>query len=86
MEPHKATSIADRLTHHLSRFTSAPFLFVGSGFSRRYLGLETWESLLKRFAEPLPRDYGYYASKANGSLPHAASLMAEDFHEICDPP
>ncbi|MGV3085080.1 SIR2 family protein [Enterococcus dispar] len=34
----------------LSKADSMPFLFLGSGFSRRYLNTPTWESLLKYIA------------------------------------
>jgi hypothetical protein len=64
----------------LDKHPSAPFLFVGSGFSRRYLGLEDWVGLLARFCGPI-RDFGYYNSKANGDLPAAASNMAIDYNE-----
>ncbi|WP_337186547.1 SIR2 family protein [Phenylobacterium sp.] len=64
----------------LERHPSAPFLFVGSGFSRRYLGLEDWAGLLARFCGPI-REFGYYSSKADGDLPRAASFMAEDYNE-----
>lgn len=64
----------------LEKHPAAPFLFVGSGFSRRYLGLEDWAGLLQRFCEPI-RDFGYYSSKANGDLPLAASYMAGDYNE-----
>lgn len=70
------------LANHLEQFTSAPFLFVGSGLSRRYLALPTWEGLLRHFAEPLPKAFEYYSSKQNSVLPAVAELMAEDFHEI----
>lgn len=64
----------------LDKHPAAPFLFVGSGFSRRYLGLEDWAGLLARFCAPI-RNFGYYSAKANGDLPLAASYMASDFNE-----
>lgn len=60
---------------------AGPFLFVGSGFSRRYLGLEDWRGLLARFCSDL-KPFGYYLSKANGDLPAVANLMSEDFNEL----
>lgn len=59
---------------------SSPFLFIGSGFSRRYLGLEDWGSLLRRFTSGI-RDYEFYLSSANGDLPAVATLIAQDFHD-----
>ena len=78
----KTMSIKDRLLAHLSQFPAAPFLFVGSGLSKRYVGLDAWKDLLRRFADVLPKAFGYYASKANDNMPALASLMAEEFHEI----
>lgn len=74
--------LADALDQHLSRLAAAPVLFVGSGLSRRYLGLESWRALLERFAAPLPQPFQYYFSTADGDLPRTASLMADAFHEI----
>ncbi|MFZ5704634.1 MAG: SIR2 family protein [Pseudomonadota bacterium] len=68
------------LNELLEKHPAAPFLFVGSGFSRRYLGLEDWAGLLARFCHPI-RSFGYYSAKANGDLPLAASYMASDFNE-----
>lgn len=65
----------------LSVHSGSPFLFVGSGFSRRYLGLEDWGGLLSRFCDGM-RDFAYYLSSANGSYPKAAALIAEDFHDL----
>src|ERR1700687_5221539 len=74
--------IKERLLAHLSQFPAAPFLFVGSGLSKRYLGLEAWKDLLRRFAASLPKVFEYYASRANDNMPALASLMAQEFHEI----
>lgn len=70
----------EALKEILEGHAAAPFLFVGSGFSRRYLGLDDWAGLLRRFCAPI-RDYGYYSSKANGDLPRTASFMATDYNE-----
>ena len=61
------------------RAPAAPFLFVGSGFSRRYLGLPDWKTLLQRFATK--EKFGYYLSTASKDLAQVASLMAIDFHD-----
>ncbi|WHA41917.1 SIR2 family protein [Agrobacterium larrymoorei] len=73
--------ITDSLTKALHNSGSAPFLFVGSGFSRRYIGLETWSDLLARFCRNI-REYGFYLSNADGDLPRTASHIAKDFNPM----
>lgn len=69
------------LSDHLKKFESAPFLFIGSGFSRRYIGLEDWHGLLRKFATFSDKPYEYYLSSTqNGSAEQVASLLANDFH------
>ena len=63
-------------------FATAPFLFVGSGFSRRYLQLETWSDLLAHFAEMTGKPYAYYVTSADGDLPRVASALADTFHDV----
>lgn len=70
------------LARHLSGSSTAPFLFIGSGFSRRYLLLDDWQGLLRRFADRLGRDFEYYLSTADGDLPACAELIAKDFHAL----
>lgn len=73
-------SIKEDLIAHFTGAPSAPFLFIGSGFSRRYLGLEDWSSLLQRFSNDV-KPYEYYLTSADGKLPRVASLLAADFHQ-----
>lgn len=73
-------AIKDDLIAHFTEAPSAPFLFVGSGFSRRYLGLEDWSALLQRFSKDL-KPYEYYLTSADGKLPRVASLLTTDFHQ-----
>lgn len=74
--------LSDDLEAHLKTFNTAPFLFIGSGISRRYLGLEDWEGLLRRFAEPTGKPYAQYRADADGYFPGIASRIAEDFGPV----
>lgn len=62
-------------------FNAAPYLFIGSGFSRRYLGLEDWEGLLRKFCGRLKK-YEYYRSDSDGDFPKIASAIAHDFNDM----
>lgn len=73
-------SLSNQLENELAKTKGIPFLFVGSGLSRRYLQLEDWSSLLKQFA--IARDFDYYLGKADSNLPKVATEIAQDFFEI----
>jgi hypothetical protein len=73
----------------LKRTDHLPMLFVGSGLSIRYLGLENWKELLRRFARmATDSDYAYemYEQQAKGLecreglLPKVAELVERDFN------
>lgn len=67
----------------VARFNTTPFLFAGSGVTRRYYGLPTWEDLLKHFAKKVCSDrfaYSAYKAAANGDLPLTATLIERDFN------
>jgi len=72
--------ITKKLTEILKSSNSGPFLFIGSGFSRRYLNLEDWEGLLSKFCV-MGKPFKYYLATANGDIPSAANKIAKDFNE-----
>lgn len=74
-------SLSDELYTHLSGFETAPFLFVGSGMSRRYLGTEDWQDLLRHFASMTNKPYERYRSDSAGDLPVVASAIADEFRD-----
>jgi hypothetical protein len=69
------------LKAHLDQLPAAPFLFAGAGLSRRYLGLDGWEALLRRYAEVAGKPFEYCAASADGDFPKIASRIAADLHE-----
>lgn len=75
-------SIEMQLSDHLAAIGTAPFLFIGSGMSRRYIGLEDWKALLKKFSAGLPQPFEYYYGQANRDLSQTAALLANDFYDI----
>ena len=77
------------ITNMLKKFDTKPFLFIGSGLSIRYLKLENWEELLRKFARRISNnEYAYeiYRQKAeksellNGLYPKIAELIEYDFN------
>ncbi|MDM7885139.1 SIR2 family protein [Curtobacterium sp. RHCKG23] len=76
-------SLSDDLVLHLGRLQTAPFLFVGSGFSRRYANSPDWKGLLRHFADSTNSPYERYVSRyGSDDLPRIASAIADDFHDV----
>lgn len=82
MPEEPATDFERTLRTHLDGFTTAPFLFVGSGFSRRYAGTPDWVGLLRELAGHTGKPYERYAATASNELPRIASLIAADFNDV----
>ncbi|CAM3978164.1 SIR2 family protein [Psychrobacter arenosus] len=74
----ESQDIESQLANILSESASAPFLFIGSGFSRRYIGLPDWVGLLKKFSK---KPFASYLGKANGDIPEAALALASDYYD-----
>ncbi|SFN72932.1 hypothetical protein SAMN05421738_1303 [Algoriella xinjiangensis] len=76
-------SFENDFENHLKKINSAPYLFIGSGLSSRYINTLGWASLLTEICKELelPNNFHYYNSKANNDLTVVASLMAEDLFE-----
>lgn len=72
--------ISSEIANALAKKSAAPFLFLGSGFSRRYIGLESWAELLRKFSHGV-KDFEYYLGSADGSMPLAAQYLADDYFE-----
>lgn len=76
------TSVQSTITSELSeriKITGrCPYLFVGSGFSRRYIETDDWIGLLKRFST---HKYEYYRSKSENNLALTATHIAADYFD-----
>ena len=77
----------DKIHRLLSNATALPVFFVGSGLTRRYLGLPNWEGLLREFCVKSP--YEYYYNKAERECrehpemiyPKIADYVEADFND-----
>ena len=72
----------------VSRFNTTPFLFAGSGVTRRYYNLPDWRGLLEEFSRRVNSDrfsFRAYESKVaelgytHGLFPKIATLIQQDF-------
>lgn len=68
---------------HLKKFNTSPYLFIGSGFSSRYINNEGWADLLSNVCNELKlkSSFHYYKSKSSNDLTSVATLMAGDLFE-----
>ena len=73
-------SLKSEILEHLRQFHTAPFLFVGSGLPRRYLGIDDWTGLLRRMSALTDRPYEYYRASGDGKEPQIATEIAKDLH------
>lgn len=73
--------IATKLHKSLTSYSALPYLFIGSGISRRYINLPDWKGLLRKFAENCGENFDYHLATADGDLPAAATSIARTFHE-----
>lgn len=76
----------------IDSFNTTPFLFVGSGITRRYYNLPSWKGLLETFISKISNDEFAFASYENkakelikneGELyPKIAELLERDFNNL----
>ena len=69
---------------HLKKFNTNPYFFIGSGLSRRYIALPTWEQLLRNFfvTTGITEEFEYFQSMSHGDLPLLATNISKAFFEI----
>lgn len=76
------------ITDVINKFNTTPFLFVGSGMTRRYFNLPDWKGLLEHFAKVVnddPFSYSFYENRAKtmdctaGIMPRIADLIQYDY-------
>lgn len=74
----------------VSQFNTTPFIFAGSGITRRYYGLPDWSGLLSVFAKKISNDeFAYcsyenqaqYLTSENDKMPMIATLIEKDFNK-----
>lgn len=64
--------IKETVTRLINRAGWSPYLFVGSGFSRRYMGTDDWDGLLRHLCSRLSDDpfrFDAYLARCGGMSP-----------------
>lgn len=83
--------VENNMDELVNRLSTIPFLFVGSGLTRRYFDLPDWDDLLKQMVSQINSDslaYRSYQDRAHfkeqlfGLNPTVASLIEEDFNRM----
>lgn len=82
-------SIGDIIKKAIEITDHQPFLFIGSGISKRYLNTEKWDELLKHFCNEISDNEFLFECYKNtvgfdgeyGVLPSVASLIEKDYNQ-----
>jgi len=78
-------NIKEELIKTLNQTHTAPFLFIGSGFTRRYLGLPTYWELLKEVSHYASDNKFYFKSKSTKARHHVENeenLIAPEIAQL----
>ena len=68
----------------VKRFNTCPYLFIGSGLTRRYLGLPDWKGLLEHFCSRLSGDEFAYAAlkqRAENDFGEMGNILESRFND-----
>lgn len=74
--------VSNEFLNSLKKHDSLPYLFIGSGLSKRYLQLPDWRSLLEVFSEKAGLNFSRLTSECNQDLKQVAEKIAIAFHDI----
>ena len=82
--------IKEILSQKIKLAQQHPFLFIGSGFSKRYIKTESWEDLLRKFCLEIDDDefrFNYYANECSNEsyiekMPQIATLLEKDYNRL----
>lgn len=83
-------SVKETLIQKIQLAQQHPFLFIGSGFSKRYIKTESWEDLLRKFCTEINGDefkFDFYANECTTDnyiekMPQIATLLEKDYTRL----
>jgi hypothetical protein len=66
----------------LEKINAHPFLFVGSGFTHRYLGTEDWKGLISHFAKQAKPEMDFPFEWYKNEVADGGAASEQDLPEI----
>ena len=66
-----------KISDVVEKFNTTPFLFLGSGITRRYRNLPDWKGLLEHFAKQVNNDDFAYSAYENRAKKNGLSCWCD---------